>query len=103
MKRSGAGAAAVAVQWAQCDNPNCQKWRRLPPGAGAPDEDAPWYCFMNPDPDYNTCSADEAVGTWQGLDTCGRAPQVEDRHALMDPFVARLHFTLPNPASAGVR
>lgn len=49
-KKAGSGAsksasaAAVKVQedvWAQCDNPNCQKWRRLPPGTVI-DENTPW-------------------------------------------------------------
>ena len=49
-KKAGSGAsksvsaAAVKFQedvWAQCDNPNCQKWRRLPPGTVI-DENTPW-------------------------------------------------------------
>ena len=28
--------------WAQCDNQNCQKWRRLPPGSVV-DDSVPWY------------------------------------------------------------
>ena len=39
-----ASAAAAKLQedvWAQCDNPNCQKWRRLPPGTVI-DENTPW-------------------------------------------------------------
>lgn len=46
-------------QWAQCENPNCNKWRRLPRGAPPIDEDQPWYCYLNPDLDRNTCSASE--------------------------------------------
>lgn len=57
-----AQSAPAAVQWAQCENVNCQKWRRLPPGTVV-DENAAWYCYMNPDPERNTCSADEAVGS----------------------------------------
>jgi hypothetical protein len=49
--------------WAQCENPNCQKWRKLPPGAPELDEDAPWYCYLNPDANRNTCSASEVVST----------------------------------------
>lgn len=46
--------------WAQCENPNCQKWRKLPPSTIV-NEDEPWYCYMNPDHDRNTCSASEVV------------------------------------------
>eukprot|EP01051_Picozoa_sp_SAG22_P017559 SAG22_NODE_2738_length_2261_cov_2.822849_3_plen_124_part_00 len=41
--------------WVQCDHKNCLKWRKLPPDAPAPDEDAEWYCEMNADPRYNAC------------------------------------------------
>ncbi|KAL6774112.1 MOT13 [Auxenochlorella protothecoides x Auxenochlorella symbiontica] len=54
-----AALAPVAEHWAQCENANCQKWRRLPPGTVV-DENAPWYCYMNPDAQRNSCSADEA-------------------------------------------
>ena len=97
-KRGGSGAsksasaATVKVQedvWAQCDNPNCQKWRRLPPGTII-DENTPWsglrarvqsgisnsscslsclptptlrfrYCYMNPDEENAACEAPEEV------------------------------------------
>lgn len=66
-KKSGSGAAKSASAatakaqedvWAQCDNPNCQKWRRLPPGTVI-DEDTPWYCYMNPDEEKAACEAPE--------------------------------------------
>ena len=53
-------APIPAQQWAQCENPNCNKWRLLPVGAVL-NENEPWYCYMNPDPDKNTCEAPEAV------------------------------------------
>lgn len=53
-------APIPAQQWAQCENPNCNKWRLLPVGAVL-NENEPWYCYMNPDPDTNTCEAPEAV------------------------------------------
>lgn len=31
--------------WAQCDNQNCQKWRRLPPGSVV-DDSIPWYALI---------------------------------------------------------
>jgi hypothetical protein len=51
-----------AEQWAQCDNPNCQKWRKLPASTTLND-DEPWYCYLNPDHNKNTCSASEVVST----------------------------------------
>lgn len=50
----------VAEQWAQCENQACQKWRKLAPGTVV-NEDAPWYCYLNPDDRRNTCSASEVV------------------------------------------
>ncbi|KAK9837720.1 hypothetical protein WJX74_003736 [Apatococcus lobatus] len=44
--------------WACCDNQNCQKWRRLPPGT-AVDPNIPWFCYMNPDEDMNSCDVPE--------------------------------------------
>ena len=49
-----------AQEWAQCENPNCNKWRLLPPGTVL-NENEPWYCYMNPDVSKNTCDAPEAV------------------------------------------
>ncbi|KAK9800263.1 hypothetical protein WJX73_009835 [Symbiochloris irregularis] len=49
--------ASVFV-WAQCDNAGCQKWRKLPPNTKI-EEDVPWFCYMNPDPEKDTCSAPE--------------------------------------------
>lgn len=50
----------VQENWAQCENPNCNKWRRLPPGHQVK-EDEPWYCYLNPDAARATCSASEDV------------------------------------------
>eukprot|EP00887_Chlorella_sp_A99_P007809 scaffold20.g7809.t1 len=50
----------VEEQWVQCENPNCNKWRKLPPGAKPPPDDEPFFCYLNPDPQRNTCSASEA-------------------------------------------
>jgi hypothetical protein len=46
--------------WVQCENESCLKWRLLSPAAAAavnPSE--PWYCFMNTDPSYSSCSVSE--------------------------------------------
>ncbi|KAI8474136.1 MAG: hypothetical protein J3K34DRAFT_151153 [Monoraphidium minutum] len=45
--------------WVQCDNPDCKKWRKLPPGCRAPEDDVEWFCSMNSDPVKNSCSAPE--------------------------------------------
>ena len=50
----------VQENWAQCENPNCNKWRRLP-ATHKVNEDEPWYCYLNPDADKATCSASEDV------------------------------------------
>jgi hypothetical protein len=32
--------------WVQCDNPDCKKWRKLPPGSKPPPEDVEWCVGM---------------------------------------------------------
>ncbi|GMH36767.1 hypothetical protein BSKO_04640 [Bryopsis sp. KO-2023] len=44
--------------WAQCDSETCKKWRKLPPG-NAVDDNAPWFCWMNPDSAKNACAISE--------------------------------------------
>ena len=36
--------APVLVEdiWAQCDNPDCKKWRKLLPGSAPPQDDVEW-------------------------------------------------------------
>ncbi|KAM7336857.1 hypothetical protein ACRRTK_002976 [Alexandromys fortis] len=46
--------------WVQCENESCLKWRLLSPEAAARVERSePWYCFMNADSSYNSCSVSE--------------------------------------------
>lgn len=46
--------------WVQCENESCLKWRLLSPEAAARVEHSePWYCFMNADASYNSCSVSE--------------------------------------------
>ncbi|XP_043823416.1 zinc finger CW-type PWWP domain protein 2 [Dromiciops gliroides] len=46
--------------WFQCENENCLKWRLLSSeDAAQVDRNEPWFCFMNTDPNHNTCSASE--------------------------------------------
>ena len=42
--------------WVQCDD--CGKWRKLPAGCEAPDEDAAWSCPLNPDQSRASCEAE---------------------------------------------
>ncbi|XP_050386557.1 F-box protein At3g54460 [Argentina anserina] len=42
--------------WVQCDV--CRKWRKLPESSIA-DASAPWFCSMNSDPFYQSCSVPE--------------------------------------------
>ncbi|XP_042137850.1 zinc finger CW-type PWWP domain protein 2 isoform X6 [Peromyscus maniculatus bairdii] len=46
--------------WVQCENEGCLKWRMLSAEAAARVEHSePWYCFMNTDSSYNSCSVSE--------------------------------------------
>ncbi|XP_068944648.1 zinc finger CW-type PWWP domain protein 2 isoform X2 [Petaurus breviceps papuanus] len=46
--------------WFQCENENCLKWRLLSSeDADQVDRSESWFCFMNTDPNHNTCSASE--------------------------------------------
>ncbi|XP_060241068.1 zinc finger CW-type PWWP domain protein 2 isoform X1 [Meriones unguiculatus] len=46
--------------WVQCENESCLKWRLLSPKAASRvDHSKPWYCFMNADSSYNSCSVSE--------------------------------------------
>lgn len=68
--QENSGAQAItAEQWAQCEIPSCQKWRLLPPGTVL-NENEPWYCHMNPDPQKNSCDAPEVVRVWQNSLEC---------------------------------
>ena len=51
--------------WAQCENPACNKWRRLPPHT-ALNENEPWFCRMNADPNFNSCDIPEATYDQEG-------------------------------------
>eukprot|EP00899_Mesostigma_viride_P015234 jgi/Mesvir1/23711/Mv18658-RA.2 len=52
----GGGGADAAV-WAQCED--CDKWRRLLPGAAPPTEKEPWFCWMNADTRHADCKVPE--------------------------------------------
>ncbi|XP_067897248.1 MORC family CW-type zinc finger protein 3a [Heterodontus francisci] len=43
--------------WAQCDG--CLKWRKLPVGIDPDELPDKWFCSMNPDPQFRSCSVPE--------------------------------------------
>ncbi|CAN7986114.1 unnamed protein product [Ixodes hexagonus] len=45
--------------WVQCCEANCGKWRYLQDMPDPNDVPDKWYCFMNKDPQYNSCEAAE--------------------------------------------
>lgn len=45
--------------WVQCENESCQKWRKISTEEAKNLKDSAWYCWLNRDPRYNTCSAEE--------------------------------------------
>ena len=45
--------------WVQCENDHCHKWRKITAEEAKGLEDSSWYCWLNRDPRYDTCSAVE--------------------------------------------
>ncbi|XP_033762626.1 uncharacterized protein LOC117344085 [Pecten maximus] len=45
--------------WVQCDDIDCQKWRRLPVSECEDLGQKQWYCHMGTDPKYNSCGVPE--------------------------------------------
>ncbi|KAL6485055.1 hypothetical protein MHYP_G00071000 [Metynnis hypsauchen] len=43
--------------WAQCDG--CLKWRKLPDGIDTEKLPEKWFCHLNPDPQFRSCTAEE--------------------------------------------
>ncbi|KAM9709214.1 MORC family CW-type zinc finger protein 3a isoform 1-T1 [Menidia menidia] len=43
--------------WAQCDE--CLRWRKLPDGIDISKLPDKWFCRLNPDPQYRSCSVEE--------------------------------------------
>tara|TARA_B110001452_G_scaffold254477_1_gene246097 strand:- start:2192 stop:2794 length:603 start_codon:yes stop_codon:yes gene_type:complete len=61
-ERAGRGASAWRewqgeTRWVQCER--CDKWRRLPPGCAAPEDDEAWWCALNPMSTHNRCEVPE--------------------------------------------
>ncbi|XP_076093919.1 uncharacterized protein LOC143064740 isoform X2 [Mytilus galloprovincialis] len=46
--------------WVQCDNVDCQKWRQIANSVAQElSDESQWYCYMNSDIPYNSCSKPE--------------------------------------------
>jgi len=50
------------TDFVQCES--CHKWRRVPLDTidELPDQ---WYCYMNPNQKYNSCSVDQEMPDWE--------------------------------------
>ncbi|XP_065060700.1 zinc finger CW-type PWWP domain protein 1-like [Rhopilema esculentum] len=59
-------------QWVQCDNPECQKWRRIDYVIDIDEvENEKWVCEMNKDEKKSACEASqETIGTEDEDDPC---------------------------------
>lgn len=57
LRKSPAGYSIQNETWVQCDA--CRKWRKLEDESLANDASAVWFCSMNSDPLYMSCSAPE--------------------------------------------
>lgn len=49
---------AVCI-WVQCENEHCHKWRQISAEEAKGLEGSSWYCWLNQDPRYNSCSTVE--------------------------------------------
>lgn len=89
-KGAGAGRPKAAPQyvlvqpiivtqedWVQCENPKCEKWRRLPAGHPPIDPDAPW-CALAPPP---TAAFSTAFPNCTALPSCRCAAAFRLRRA----------------------
>lgn len=45
--------------WVQCESEHCHKWRQISAEEAKGLEGSSWYCWLNRDPRYNSCSAVE--------------------------------------------
>ncbi|KAF7137932.1 hypothetical protein RHSIM_Rhsim07G0066900 [Rhododendron simsii] len=57
LRKSTAGYSIQNETWVQCDA--CRKWRKLEDESLANDASTVWFCSMNSDPLYMSCSAPE--------------------------------------------
>jgi hypothetical protein len=84
----------VQESWAQCENPNCNKWRKLPPGYEVK-EDEPWYCYQNPDDRKAACSASEEVNQASLLERSCLCLHADHAHCLVQSLAAGCVHRLP--------
>jgi hypothetical protein len=47
--------------WVQCDNPECLKWRKLPPSVKSKDLPEKWYCCDHPEKKWRSCDVSEEL------------------------------------------
>ncbi|KAK3706874.1 hypothetical protein QZH41_018437 [Actinostola sp. cb2023] len=47
--------------WVQCDNPECLKWRKLPPNVGTDNLPEKWYCVDHPEGKWRSCDVPEEL------------------------------------------
>lgn len=70
-RKSGAGAAAVKLNWVQCDK--CSKWRSVAAHVNESDLPEKWFCTMNTwDVHLNNCEAPEDEEPAQPVASVGK-------------------------------
>lgn len=91
--------------WVQCDEPECQKWRRLPYGTRRDTLPARWVCMNNPDVLYNTCEADEEPEKdpeYQAYTSKRGRPKKNGSNSAQETPVASTSAAGPSSAAASV-
>jgi hypothetical protein len=74
--------------WVQCDFPTCLKWRKLPLGTNPDSLPDKWFCYMNPDPLFQSCSVAEEVESddeLQGYDKKEKKRMQREKHQVSMP------------------
>ncbi|XP_070546121.1 uncharacterized protein [Ptychodera flava] len=74
-------------QWVQCDR--CDKWRKLPIMLCADALPEQWYCYMNPDVNYNDCIIPETY--WSEDVDVRISPENQNGVNLQDVFPGSRH------------
>lgn len=85
-----------AEVWAQCENPACNKWRRLPPHTVL-NENEPWYCRMNADPNFNSCDIPEATYDSEGIMIDLDSKNAKDLNLVVNPLQQSLTMPQSKP------
>ena len=85
-----------AEVWAQCENPDCNKWRRLPPHTVLNENEA-WYCRMNADPYFNSCDIPEATYDQEGIMIDLDSKKAKDLNLVVNPLQQPLMMPQAKP------